>query len=117
VPESIDDLLGEVTLYTTPISLAQPVSALSDPLAIAPPSSSTPVAGPSFGDTLQNAFAQTNDLQNQAAQESTAFATGQVTDIHSVMIAAQKASVSLELTTQVRNQVVSAYQQIMQMQM
>lgn len=72
---------------------------------------------PSFASTLQNAFDNVNGLQNQAAQAATSFATGQVNDVHSVMIAAQKATIALDMTTQVRNQIVSAYQQVMQMQM
>jgi flagellar hook-basal body complex protein FliE len=80
--------------------------------------SGTSVAGvPSFSETLQKAFDNVNTMQNSAATAATSFATGQVNDIHSVMIAAQKATVALDLTTQVRNQVVGAYQQIMQMSM
>ena len=43
--------------------------------------------------------------------------TGEVEDLHQVMIAAQKASITLDLTIQVRNKVVEAYQEIMRMQM
>ena len=73
--------------------------------------------GPSFGDALQKAFDSVNDLQTNAAQSARQFALGQVNDIHSVMIAGQKASVALELTTEVRNKIVDAYQTIMSIQM
>ncbi|MGB3261796.1 flagellar hook-basal body complex protein FliE, partial [Paenisporosarcina sp.] len=43
--------------------------------------------------------------------------TGEVKDIHEVMIASQKASLSLQLTVQVRNKVVEAYQEVMRMQL
>jgi flagellar hook-basal body complex protein FliE len=74
-------------------------------------------SGPSFGDTLQNAFENVNALQNNAAGAATQFALGQSSDIHSVMIAGQKAGIALELTTEVRNKVVDAYQSIMSISM
>jgi flagellar hook-basal body complex protein FliE len=74
-------------------------------------------ATPSFGDTLKNAFSEVNDLQNKSADMSTAFVTGQTSDIHSVMIAMQKASVALTMTMEIRNKVVEAYQEIMRVGM
>ena len=74
-------------------------------------------ATPSFGDTLKNAFAEVNDLQNKSIAMSTAFATGQTSDVHSVMIAMQKASVALTMTMEIRNKVVDAYQEIMRVGM
>ena len=70
--------------------------------------------GASFGDMLSSAIGQVNALQTAAQQSASDYALGKVSDIHSVMIAAQKASIALSLTTQVRNQVVSAYQTVMQ---
>ena len=78
-------------------------------------SSSTP--GTSFGDMLNGALSDVNTLQNNAAQQATAFALGKATDIHDVMISAQKATVALNLTAALRNKVVDAYQSVMSMQM
>jgi flagellar hook-basal body complex protein FliE len=64
-----------------------------------------------------NALDNVNALQNNASSAATQFALGQSSDIHSVMIAGQKAGITLELTTQVRNKIVDAYQSIMQMSM
>ena len=73
--------------------------------------------GKDFLKALENAAEQVNSLQNDAASQSQLFATGQTSDIHSVMIASQKATVALELTTQVRNKVLEAYQEVMRMSM
>lgn len=72
---------------------------------------------PSFSEALQKAAEQVNTLQNDAANQAQLFALGQTNDIHSVMIAAQKATVALELTTQVRNRVLESYSEVMRMSM
>jgi flagellar hook-basal body complex protein FliE len=71
----------------------------------------------SFSSMLTNAAQQVNTLQNNAASQARSFVLGQTNDIHSVMIASQKATVALELTTQVRNKVLDAYQEVMRMSM
>ena len=73
--------------------------------------------GPSFGETLQNALAHVNDLQNKSGELTLAYATGQTSDVHSVMIAGEQASIALQMTAQIRNKVVEAYQEIMKMPM
>lgn len=71
----------------------------------------------SFSSALMNAAQQVNSLQLNAADQARNFVLGQSSDIHSVMIASQKATVALELTTQVRNKVLDAYQEVMRMTM
>jgi flagellar hook-basal body complex protein FliE len=71
----------------------------------------------SFGQTLQSAIQDVNSLQTNAAQEATSFALGQTSDIHTVMIAGEKASLALDLATEVRNKIVDAYQTVMQTSM
>lgn len=71
---------------------------------------------PSFSDMLGNAVDSVNDAQKQANDLRTAFDMGDPNvDITRVMIAAQKSSVSFEALTQVRNRVVRAYEDIMNM--
>jgi flagellar hook-basal body complex protein FliE len=86
---------------------ANGISAAADPNALTP----------SFSDTLQNAFSKVNDMQNHAGEMTRAFATGQTSDIHSVMIAGEQATIALQMTAQIRNKVVDAYQEIMRMSM
>ncbi|WP_296932967.1 flagellar hook-basal body complex protein FliE [uncultured Marinobacter sp.] len=71
---------------------------------------------PSFNDMLSNAVNNVNDLQKTAGDLRTAYDMGDPNvDITRVMIAAQKSSVSFEALTQVRNRVVRAYEDIMNM--
>jgi flagellar hook-basal body complex protein FliE len=72
--------------------------------------------GPTFSEVLGNAMDAVNNLQAQAGEEVQKAMTGEVTDIHTAMIAVQKADVSFQMMMQVRNKLVSAYQEIMKMQ-
>jgi flagellar hook-basal body complex protein FliE len=72
--------------------------------------------GGDFGALLQDAIQQVSQLQDEAGQDVEKVMTGQITDIHSAMIAVQKADVSFQMMMQVRNKLVSAYQEIMKMQ-
>ncbi|MDQ2799856.1 MAG: flagellar hook-basal body complex protein FliE [Armatimonadota bacterium] len=73
--------------------------------------------GPSFAQTLQSAFGQVNALQDHSTQMTQAFAQGKVSDVHSVMIASEQATMALQLTTQIRNKAIDAYQEIMRISM
>ncbi|WP_111497732.1 MULTISPECIES: flagellar hook-basal body complex protein FliE [Marinobacter] len=71
---------------------------------------------PGFGDMLKQAVDQVNDLQSESGALRTAYEQGDPNvDIARVMIASQKASVSFEALTQVRNRVVQAYEDIKNM--
>ncbi len=72
---------------------------------------------PSFSQTLTSAFDKVNDMQNHAGAMTKAFALGQTSDIHGVMIAGEQATIALQLTTQIRNKVVDAYQEVMKISM
>lgn len=69
-----------------------------------------------FGDLLQKAIDEVNTLQQQSDDLKTQLVTGQLDDIHQVMIAAEKADLAFQLTVQIRNKVLDAYQEIMRMQ-
>jgi len=71
----------------------------------------------SFTEMLEAAVQDVNKLQKTAQQKNIDLAAGRVEDISEVMIAAEKANIALQLTAQVRNKVVEAYQEIMRMQM
>jgi flagellar hook-basal body complex protein FliE len=89
----------------------------ADAMARAKPVATTPEPGaPSFSELLGQAVGKVSQTQQAASQLATAFemGTGGV-DLSDVMIASQKASVSFQAVTQVRNKLVQAYQDIMQM--
>lgn len=71
---------------------------------------------PSFASMLKQAINNVNDLQKEAGDLRTRYELGDPdVDIVNVMIAAQKSSVSFEAMSQVRNRLVSAYQEVMRM--
>jgi flagellar hook-basal body complex protein FliE len=71
---------------------------------------------PGFSDLLQQAVNSVNETQLRAGEMQRAYELGdEGVDITQVMIQMQKASVSFEAMTQVRNRLISAYQDIMNM--
>jgi len=69
----------------------------------------------SFAATLENALQDVNQSQAKAGELSAAYERGETVDIAKVMLARQEASVGFEATLQVRNKLLSAYQNIMNM--
>jgi flagellar hook-basal body complex protein FliE len=59
---------------------------------------------------------EVNSALNNSAELQQRLAAGEKVDIHDVMIGAEKAGIGLQLTTQVRNRIIEAYQEIMRMQ-
>lgn len=70
----------------------------------------------SFGDYLKSALNSVNQLQTDSTQIGIDFAAGKTDNIHEVMIAGEKADIAMQLTMQIRNKVVEAYNEIMRMQ-
>ncbi len=70
----------------------------------------------SFGEMLKSHLDEVNHLQTSADVAARKLASGQDKDIHNTMIAMEKAGVALQLTMQVRNKMLEAYQEIMRMQ-
>jgi flagellar hook-basal body complex protein FliE len=72
--------------------------------------------GGGFTGVLKNALQQVNQLNGGAEQQIGTLLNGGNTDMSSVMIAVEKADVAFQLMMQVRNKIVSAYQDIEKMQ-
>lgn len=70
----------------------------------------------SFGDYFAEALHNVNDLQMKGRDATLKMAAGKAEDISQVVIATEKAGIALQLTMQVRNKAVDAYQEIMRMQ-
>ena len=81
--------------------------------------SATPSAaagGTDFAAVLQNSIAQVNQTQQQAEGMAANFAAGDSSaNLHEVMISLQKANVSFQEMVQVRNKLVTAYHDVMNM--
>lgn len=69
-----------------------------------------------FGEFLQQALGTVNSQQHEADRAAQGLLSGEVEDIHQVMIASEKANLSLQLATQVTNKLVEAYREIQRMQ-
>jgi flagellar hook-basal body complex protein FliE len=73
--------------------------------------------GVDFAQVLKNTIEQVNQTQQQAEDMAAKFAAGDGnTNLHEVMISLQKASLSFQEMVQVRNRLVSAYNDVMNMQ-
>lgn len=82
-----------------------------------PPEAQGAAGGVDFAQVLQNSIAQVNQTQQQAEAMAAKFAAGEGNvDLHEVMISLQKANVSFQEMVQVRNRLVSAYHDVMNMQ-
>lgn len=82
----------------------------------APGEGSEAGATSNFMGSLKEAISSINDAQTGASQAVDALATGQSNNIHQTMVALQQADVSFQLMMQVRNKLVSAYEEIQRMQ-
>lgn len=59
---------------------------------------------------------QVGQLQAEAQNKITSLVTGEGEDVHSAMIAVEKANMAFEMMVQVRNKIISAYQEVSRMQ-
>lgn len=74
------------------------------------------VGAPDFASFLKDSLSQVNSMQQSAAELGTAFEQGKPgIDITRVMVEAQKATLAFRAMTEVRNRLVSAYQEVMNM--
>lgn len=79
-------------------------------------SSQSESSGGGFGNVLKSAINRVSDLQSSADQQVSSVMQGGQGDMSKTMISVEKADVAFQLMMQVRNKVVSAYQDIEKMQ-
>jgi flagellar hook-basal body complex protein FliE len=72
--------------------------------------------GKAFQSVLTDAIQQIESFQHNAEASVNRFLSGEGEDLHKVALATQQADLSFQLFTQVRNKIVSAYQEVMRMQ-
>ena len=70
-----------------------------------------------FQKVLDGAINGVESLNSDASDSVQRFLTGETEELHSVALAAKRAEVAFQLGLQVRNKVISAYQEIMRMQL
>jgi flagellar hook-basal body complex protein FliE len=93
--------------------MTNPIQALPQPEFTAAAPDSRPGAGGSgFLDTLRTAVDQASQVQSEADTQVASLLNGNGQDVHSAMIAVEKANLTFELMVQVRNKIISAYQEV-----
>lgn len=70
----------------------------------------------SFESAISDALREVSQIQNEAEKAIEDFSKGEVKDIHTVVIAMEKADMSLQTMLQVRNKLLTAYEEITRMQ-
>lgn len=97
--------------------MPDPISSLTIlPSDVTSTSSRVTPRGWGFMETLRSAMDETEQLQGKADVQTAALLEGKGMDVHSAMIAVEKADLSFQLMMQVRNKIVAAYQEISRMQ-
>jgi flagellar hook-basal body complex protein FliE len=92
-----------------------PISAPLQPSAIKPVGETS--AGTGFQDIFTHAVGQVESAGETATTSVQQLLSGDTEDLHTAVLATQRAELAFEMFQQVRNKVVSAYQEIMRMQM
>ncbi len=70
-----------------------------------------------FGDLLKQALQEVNQASIQSEDEARNLMTGESADMHSAMLAVQKADLSFQMMMAVRSKLIDAYREVMRMQM
>lgn len=70
-----------------------------------------------FKEIISDEINKVNNMQIHADKITEQFISGEVDDLHTVMIATEEARLSLELAVQIRNKVVESYKEINNMQL
>jgi flagellar hook-basal body complex protein FliE len=81
------------------------------------PAAGAPSTGSGFANSLSEAIDSVQSLQNVAHDSAQGFMNGEPMEIHQVALDQQRAALSFDLFLQVRNKVVSAYEEVMKIQL
>jgi flagellar hook-basal body complex protein FliE len=93
------------------------ISPIPMPAAVTTGASGASAGSGDFQSILQGSIGSIQSLQNDANTAVQKFLTGENEELHTTVLAMQRAELAFELGLQVRNKVVSAYQEIMKMQL
>jgi flagellar hook-basal body complex protein FliE len=96
------------------LSSVSPLNPLAD---LGKTGSENAAEGANFSDILKQALQEVDAAQNSAEQEVRNLMTGESTDMHTAILAVQKADVSFQMMMAVRGKLIDAYRTVMQMQM
>lgn len=113
---SVTSILSQIRTYQTQVgqSVETPqTNALQRLQGLGAPQD---VQGPSFTETLRGAIAGVNEAQQKSGALARAFELGEPgADLAKVMVASQQSQIAFRATVEVRNRLVQAYQDVMNM--
>jgi flagellar hook-basal body complex protein FliE len=72
--------------------------------------------GTSFSEVLKDSISKVGELEKEANQQTEKLVKMEGQDIHNTMIAVEKADLSFQLMMQIRNKIITAYEEIMRIQ-
>lgn len=98
-----------------PISPINPAAGANGTAAIQTPGAAKPAGD--FRDLVTGAIQKVEQAGQTATQAVEGFLAGEGQELHTAMLAVQRADLAFDLGLQVRNKVISAYQEIMRLQM
>ena len=101
--------------FNTQLSLGQLQGLSAKKAASTPEVQGAGKALASFGELLKNHLDQVNQLEAAADELVEDYAVGKPVELHNVIIAHEKADLAMELTTQLRNKGIAAYQEVWRM--
>jgi len=86
------------------------------PAGLPAPKAAAAAAGDvGFGDLLGQALREVDRLQDEADRAGREYSLGRTQDIAGTLITIEKANLAVQLTLQIRNRLVDAYQEVMRM--
>ena len=94
-----------------------PISSISAPIPVVPLQPAGAASGGDFGQVFSSAIRATEGASQDAQASVERFLSGEGEDLHSAVLATTRAELSFDMFLQMRNKVVSAYQEIMRMQL
>jgi flagellar hook-basal body complex protein FliE len=100
-------------LPISPVSIPANIGNIA-PVIQAPSETST---SGEFRGVLEGAIQKVEQTRAQASQAVESFLSGDSQELHTAILATQRADIAFDLGLQIRNKVISAYQEIMRMQM
>lgn len=102
-------------MMSSQVTLLQQMQEMQRVASQTPVIKSNEVSNVSFGDTMRDVVGRVNEQQNIASRLMTAVDAGQSDDLVGAMVASQKAGLSFSALMQVRNKLMTGFDDIMRM--
>ncbi len=103
-------------MHVSPVNSTPSITPATDHRAGVSPSGDSSGASPPFRDVMSRFLGEVNNQQLQAGQQVTQLATGEADSINDVVLSVTKADLSFRLLMEIRNRLISSYQEIQRMQ-